>query len=302
MEMGWGLDVVLSLQASRNEFLEILVTVLNFMGEELFFVAIIALVYWSFSKRVGTRALIALVVISLAVFIFKDLLGRPRPFQVSQLVQPVFEAEGFGIPSGHTAVALTLWGYLAFVIRKAWVTVLVVLYVMAQGLGRMIAGVHFPQDIIAGLILGSVILALYIPLADRAMALWKQRSLWQQVAVALIFAALGLLIFPDSEANLTVVGLLVGGCLGIAFESRFVQFKIHEALARRAIQYLLGLALSIALLLGLDVLFGEAEPAHILRLIRYASVAIFALTIWPYLSIQAGLMHAEPHKSVPQAA
>lgn len=302
LETGPGLDLILSLQAGRNEFLEILVILLDFMGDELFFIALTALIYWTMSKRIGVRAYFALVVISIAVFVLKDLFGRPRPFVVSELVQPVFETEGFGIPSGHTAIALMLWGYLAYAVRKTWFTALVVFYVLLQGVGRMIAGVHYPQDIVAGLLLGGVTLALYIPLADRVAVIWQQRAAWQQVLIALVFAAIGLLFFSQSEDTLTIIALLAGGCLGITLQQFIAQFSPHPAAARRAIQYLIGLALSIGILFGLDVLFGDAEPAALLRIVRYALVAIFALALWPWLSIQAGLMTQAESKSVTQAA
>lgn len=300
-ESGWGLDAVLSLQAGRVEWLDLLVTLLDFMGDELFFIALLALIYWVFNKGLGMRMYFALIVISLAVFTFKDLFGRPRPFQFSADVMPLFAADGFGIPSGHTALALVIWGYLAYALRRTWVTVLVVAYVVLQAWGRVYAGVHYPQDVVAGAVLGLVTLALYIPTAERVAPMWLARPLWQQAIAVLVVGALGVVLYTGNDDALTVVGLLVGGSLAASLEHRSVQFQVHAAPARRAAQYALGLVLSIVLLFGLDILFGESEPANILRVLRYALVALFALALWPYLSIRTNLMRSTTARPQAQA-
>lgn len=289
LETGSSLDLILALQDARNGALEALVTALDLLGGELFFIAFLALIYWAFSKKYGLRMYFALMLISLAVFALKDLLGRPRPYQISELVMPVFEEEGFGIPSGHTAITVMVWGYFAYWIRKTWVSALAVIYMVMQGVGRMIAGVHFPQDVIAGLLLGLVLLLIYIRTDDVVAAWWQRQALVLKVIAAIVIAGAGLLLSSDAGV-LTIIGLLSGGILGIALEARAVSFMPHGGSVQRVVQYVLGLVLSIALLFGLDVLFGEGEPAGLLRVIRYALVAIFALGIWPWVSLRVGLL------------
>lgn len=55
LETGLGLDMVLSLQTSRNDLFDTLAMILNAMGNELFYIALLALVYWAFNRHKGMR-------------------------------------------------------------------------------------------------------------------------------------------------------------------------------------------------------------------------------------------------------
>lgn len=293
LEAGLGLDIVLSLQAGRNDIFNMLVTLLDFMGYSVFYLAFLSLVYWVFNRKAGMRLYFSLIVISLLVFTFKDLLGRPRPFQAwPDLVTPLFEADGFGVPSGHTAISMVVWGYLAYRVRRLWFVALIVVYITLQAWGRMYAGVHFPQDIVGGLLLGGITLGLYIAYADRIVTLFLSRPLWQQAIVPIIIGIVGLVAYTGNDDGLTIIGLLVGGSLAASF-TKSTNFYPHVDLPRRVAQYLIGLLLSIIILFGLDILFGENDPAAILRVIRYTLVALFALFFWPIISLRAGLMLTE---------
>lgn len=85
----------------------------------------------------------------------KSLFSRPRPFvsldDVTMLVLPPDE---FSFPSGHTAAAFVV----ATVAGSCIPGLLIPLTVMAMliGLSRVYSGVHYPSDIVAGAMLGSL--------------------------------------------------------------------------------------------------------------------------------------------------
>ena len=91
---------------------------------------------------------------------------RPRP--------PVFRLDPApptsSFPSGHTAAAVVVYGFLAFVIwrymaRRWLATILCTLLIavpVAVGLSRLYRGAHFPSDVIAGAVLGVVWLTFVI--------------------------------------------------------------------------------------------------------------------------------------------
>ena len=99
--------------------------------------------------------------------------GRPRPFQVSHaihlLIPPPWNAS---YPSGHTATSFAL----AFIFLYAdWrVGVVSLLIAVLTALGRISVGVHFPTDVLAGLILGfvsfAVVRAIHAQLYTRRMS------------------------------------------------------------------------------------------------------------------------------------
>jgi membrane-associated phospholipid phosphatase len=84
----------------------------------------------------------------------RELVGRPRPEDA------FWTAEGLSFPSGHTAnsaamaiiVTVVLWPLLAPVPRRIVVAV-AALVPLAVGLSRVAGGVHWPSDILGGLLL-----------------------------------------------------------------------------------------------------------------------------------------------------
>ncbi|GAA1435799.1 hypothetical protein GCM10009616_33890 [Microlunatus lacustris] len=88
---------------------------------------------------------------------FKLLVARPRPVVES----PLAHAAGYAFPSGHalnvTVAATTLlvlqWPRLTPRRRRAGVAI-AMLAVVVVGLDRVFLGVHFPSDVLAGVVLG----------------------------------------------------------------------------------------------------------------------------------------------------
>jgi membrane-associated phospholipid phosphatase len=301
LENGIGLDIVLWLQEMRGGFLDIILKILDFAGGELFYIAAFGLIYWAFNKRLGMRMLFALISIALVNSLVKDFFARPRPYQVSEAVNELFTEESYGIPSGHVAVSMMIWGYLVFWLRKNWVTAVVVIYIILQFFGRMIAGVHFPQAVIAGVIVAGITLAIYIRYAEKIVDFWKEQNLSVQIGIPIGLAFIGLIaiiMLPLKPAQVddygTLSGLLWGAGLAAALEAIYIKFQQHESILRRTIHFVVGMALAVLVLIGLGIAFDAiAETgtlAAILRVIRYGIVAAFALAIWPWLSIRLNLM------------
>jgi membrane-associated phospholipid phosphatase len=315
LEKGISLDTVLWLQDHRSGLLELLVKLLNFAGDQFVYIAIIGLIYWLINKRHGLHMFTVLITVSLVTFFLKDLLRSARPYQISpDLIQPLFdEGTTFGFPSGHTSLTLAVWGYLAWWLRRRSVTIGVTVYVIAQALARMIAGVHFPQDVIGGMLVGGLVLALYISLSDSFTKLWSGWSIPVQIAVTVLvsvglsFAATTVLKSIEIEGYyLTMTGLMLGGGLAVIFEHRYVNFVPPADVKRRVAVYLLGVFITIAILIGLDIAFAAITEtgmlAGLLRVMRYAIVGFFALGLWPYICVRTGLMtHIESSESKPEA-
>ncbi|XQW86115.1 phosphatase PAP2 family protein [Thalassotalea piscium] len=111
---------------------------------------------------------IKLVVVAYALerviyFVLKNKLKRRRPPDiVPDFTSVVKASDQFSFPSGHTMAAFLLAGLFALSIGiSAWPLYLWAIMVASS---RVILGVHFPTDTIAGALLGSVIAYLVIQL------------------------------------------------------------------------------------------------------------------------------------------
>jgi len=123
----------------------------------------LALVCCILLVRAGLPREAAAVALSLAGAILisdlvKVLVGRPRPH-----VEHLQAVSGSSFPSGHSTQASAFWFSLVLAMRAAGMPPdrvrraagLAVLIVFSVALSRVYLGVHYPSDVIAGVLLGS---------------------------------------------------------------------------------------------------------------------------------------------------
>jgi undecaprenyl-diphosphatase len=90
--------------------------------------------------------------------VLKQLLERDRPLVVPRLV----EVSGFSYPSGHSLAAAAIYTTLAILtcreIAPGWpraaVLGLALALIVSIGFSRIYLGVHYPSDVLAGILLG----------------------------------------------------------------------------------------------------------------------------------------------------
>ena len=89
--------------------------------------------------------------------------SRPRPYQVNQAIRCVAAPlDHFSFPSGHTLHAVAFSTVLlAYYPAFAW---LVLPFSLLVALSRMVLGLHYPTDVLAGGAIGIVVSALSLVL------------------------------------------------------------------------------------------------------------------------------------------
>ena len=95
--------------------------------------------------------------------LLKNLVGRERPFTVIEGLLPLVTEGGYSFPSGHTASsfasAFVLFRHLP---RKVGIPCLVLAGMI--GFSRIFVGVHYPSDVLFGVLTGWIISILLDPL------------------------------------------------------------------------------------------------------------------------------------------
>ena len=125
-------------------------------------------------RRVRAAGYVAAVrLIELAVeTTIKDLVARPRP----QWSDPVATATGYSFPSGHAAGSAAMLTTIVVLVARAGtadvlarrvvaLTVgLAALFVAAVVVSRVLLGVHYPSDVLAGALLGTAVALALTPI------------------------------------------------------------------------------------------------------------------------------------------
>ncbi len=133
-------------------------------GALLCFVLAALLLLFPKTRKAGICILFAVAFGALITNVaVKNLVARPRPFAMEYTEWWVYigapQQSEFSFPSGHTTAAMT--GMVALCLgmekdRKWWLVLSAALYVIVMGATRNYLMVHYPSDIIGGIIVGAI--------------------------------------------------------------------------------------------------------------------------------------------------
>ncbi|MGD8403121.1 MAG: phosphatase PAP2 family protein [Anaerolineales bacterium] len=288
----------------------------TFLGTIEFYIIFIPALFWSIDQTLGLRVLFILILTDFPASYLKQLLHEPRPYWLGD-VRALGEEPSYGIPSSHASNTLAVWGLVAHSMKKSWMWVFTILLLFLIGLSRPYLGMHFPQDVLGGWLLGLIVLPLYLKYESRFQSWWTRKTLQAQIWLGFLFSIgfilIGTLVlalianFPDppewaqfaTQARdishyLTLSGFFFGAVTGSSLMRKYASFKIEGSALQKLGRYTLGMVGLFAVYLGLDILFALIAPdaslvGYILRYIRYTLVSLWAIFAAPWLFIKLGL-------------
>lgn len=144
--------------------------------------------------------------------IFKPLFERFRPTHHPDFMNLVDTVNGyrggrFGFISSHATNSFGLAVFLSLLFKNRWLTLSVLLWALVNSYSRVYLGVHFISDIVAGMIVGSLLALLIYKLYEwiryRFFAIPKRR-LHQSV-------------YPEKHAHLLAIFIMVNLVLVVIF-------------------------------------------------------------------------------------
>ncbi len=136
------------------------------LGDGYLYVLIGAVLYWlstETSMSMFKTTLVAFAIELPAYLVFKNSIKRNRPSEVIVGFEAFLApSDKFSFPSGHTAAAFLMATMIAIFYPPFMMFAIVLASLI--GISRVLLGVHFPTDILAGIALGvgSALLAINI--------------------------------------------------------------------------------------------------------------------------------------------
>lgn len=153
-------SILLFLQDNvRNPILDAILipfTLSNNAGISCILLVLIFL-YFKRLRKVGILMLVSLLLeFIIANLILKNLTARIRPYEVIQgLTLIVGRAHDFSFPSGHTGSAFAVAVVIFFKMPKKY-GILAIALASLMGFSRLYVGIHYPSDVIGGVLLGII--------------------------------------------------------------------------------------------------------------------------------------------------
>lgn len=166
--------------AVRVPFLDPLVEAFTSLGNTgvMWIVLSLGMLCWKPTRRAGGIALLAMALGMLCTnVVLKQLVLRPRPYvMVEGLIPLLTSADPSSFPSGHTCAAFAAGIIWARALPRTWMRVGAVILAVCMGLSRLYVGVHYPSDVLAGAVVGSLCAWAAWEIGLRINRYWKRRK------------------------------------------------------------------------------------------------------------------------------
>lgn len=279
-EVSLELEILRWIQQFANPFWDFFFETLSFLGEPLILVSIFCYIYWCLDKKRGLFLGYSVVMSLVLNGFIKDFFDFERPIGKPGIISRRLDtATGSSFPSGHTQSTAAFWTSLALSFRRRALWAAAAVLIAGVGLSRLYLGVHYPKDVLAGLVLGLL----------SSLILWSLYRRWGgRISLYLVSAAVFLpaLFFEHNADFYKAFGLLLGVTAGIYLERRWVRFSPPVGTGRRIRRWAAGL-LGLGIAAGiLKLLLSASTPFLVLR---YSIIGFLAVGGCPWLLVKLRL-------------
>jgi len=291
----WGIEVIKSIQTIENPVLTVIMKAITSLGSEFAYLAIIPLVYWCVDEKKGVRLGVTLLLSAWLNSFLKATWRHPRPYELDPSVGRALE-KSYGLPSGHAQGSVTFWGLVGSWMKAPAGLILAIGLPLLIGFSRLYLGVHFPTDVLAGWLLGCGVLAGYFLLGDRLERVLSVSNIRIRLLTVVAVAFLMNALHPvDTSLGGVFFGMGAGYLLMQAKFPFLARLGADGQTAKPvtlALRYLLGLAVSAVLYLGLKKIFpGETSSSYALfRFLRYGLVGAWVSAGAPWVFLRLKLV------------
>lgn len=293
----WGIETLVTVQSYSSELLVVIFTAFTLLGNEEFYLILLPIVYWCIDKQIGVALGYVSLLSAWANSVFKYLFAIPRPSDPRLDIPRPETSPSF--PSGHAQGAVVNWGYLAFRFRNRIFWIVAIVMILGISLSRLILGVHFPQDVMGGWLIG-LILVLVFAWASPPVGRWVERQTAPvQLTLAIAFPLVLIFVHPTdtaghypTEGSITTMSALLGFGVGLIMERSMVRFRVDGEWWRKSLRFLVGIVIVALLYFGPKLILPE-EMAYgleaALRFVRYSLVGWAVAFLCPWLFVRLKL-------------
>ena len=239
-------------------------------GEEAILIPLIAVIYWTFNKKMGEYIAYSSLTSVLINGAAKDAFKAKRPIGEPGIKSLRVEtATGYSFPSGHTQGTASFWGAMAIYLKKNYMYAISGIIIVSVAIS--ILGVHYPKDVLFGVIFGLLTSFITYKLFNKVN---NKMALYFGTFIIFIPA----LLYAHSADFIKGMGTFLGFVLGIYVEKKYINFSVEGKLSNKILRVVIGLAILIILKVGLKAILPKKL---VFDFIRYFMVVFFGIGLYP---------------------
>ncbi len=320
-------EYILYFQSFEQPWLTQLMVGITSLGYRSFIILFLAVLLFGIDFRKGFIIMQTMLWTVLVTVFLKEYFALPRPYHVDSRVKLLdgglaserelhFVAMGaktfwegipqavinyyrnlsvgipYGFPSGHTSMAVAIWGTTAWLFRPKWVRLICLLLIVLVPFSRIYLGVHFLADVLGGYLIGIVLFwLLYLWVLKPKtlnMYLSARRFPFKQYPLLVLLLLLSpfiLLPFVEKEALGTLSTLWGMNVAFVYLMQRGLPIS-NAKIGIRVLRVLIG----IALFVGITALTSRALPDTLVwKFVGGALGGIFFIGVSTEVCIRLGL-------------
>lgn len=243
------LDIIHWIQSFHTPLLDQLFILITMLGEETFYILVLGFFYWCVDKHTVRYFVLLMTFSGVLNAALKEIVNSSRPFMVENVRALRTEtAGGSSFPSGHTQTVTVFYGALAHKINKLWGWILAVVIILSVGISRVYLGVHWPKDVVGGILLGILSIVFMYQLSKIS-----NMDLVHKIYLTLVAMALASLTVLHSETYLKAVGAFTGFMMGYFIESLWIQFNTKGSWKQQVLKFIVAIVITLGVFEGLKI-------------------------------------------------
>lgn len=284
----WEMGFLEWLNKIGNPFFDYLFWFISQAGGSLAIISILGILYWGISKDKGEK--IAFTVFSGMIFnnTIKTFVMAKRPFEY-----PNYEylrrlngsklsdsATGTSFPSGHSQNAGGTFGSCFLYTKNKLIRIGVCILMIIIPLSRLYLGVHFPHDVVTGLLIGIIYAILMYFLFSKLTTNRSHFILY----IVFLTCFLPIAFLPNTIHDFyRSYGLLLGFVIGCFIEKKWVNFMMPSNFKQLVLRLLVG-GVSIGIVyLGISFLPETIKVNKLFTIMSHMFITILAFGIVPFI-------------------
>lgn len=287
------ISILKSLRNNSNQFFDSLFKIFTFLGEPVTLVLILLVIYFMYDKQFGKKLTFTVFSSLLINNVVKGLVKYPRPYDYDNSLNSYGKstATGYSFPSGHTQIASTLYFGIAkdskierkLNIEKLFIWILAFLFIILVAFSRVYLGVHYPKDVIVGILLGIGCSFLFSFIYDKFSKKYEE---WIYLITLLIYLPFVTIFIKDTYSQMypykdfyTIYSLFLGFTIACIIEKKYINFTCNVSFKTKLLRITIGGLVAVACIVGLKALFPKDNMFFVC--LRYFLTSLLTMGIYP---------------------